>query len=287
MLELYRGVMYSEFTSQYFVDLVADSLTIRSGHIQNVDVAGKGVGMRTQAPDVYVVDFADSLHAQHCGGHALQAHAFGQTFKQDVGRVNDDIDRRPEDKPRNQESQGGIDDGIPRSADQHRAGNDCHVGKRVAQVVDKHGAQIQIAALTGQSPGDSAVHHQRNEAHHQHRTGSHRFRVHDALVALNAQVNRHRHQQQGVDERDQNARALITERLVTVGRPPLKIEGDPGKDQRGDIRQVVPAIADQRKAVGHAPHHHLRCHKAERNDERNANHPARRIPMMVMVVVLV
>ena len=100
VLKLYRSVMYFEFMGQHFANLVGNLLAFRGGHVQNVNVAGEGLGIGPQAPDVHVMNFFDPFHAEHGGRHALQAHAFGQAFHQDVDGVGDDSHRRPQDQSR-------------------------------------------------------------------------------------------------------------------------------------------------------------------------------------------
>ena len=46
MFELNRRVVDAEIMPQNLADLMADLLALRSGHVENVDVAGKSVGIR-------------------------------------------------------------------------------------------------------------------------------------------------------------------------------------------------------------------------------------------------
>ena len=82
----------------------------------------------------------------------------------------------------------------------------------------------------------------------------------DALVALEADEHGHADQDQSVDERRQHAGALVPERLPMVGRPALEVEGYPGQDERGDVAEVMPPVADERQAVSDRARYKLGCH---------------------------
>ena len=110
--------------------------------------------------------------------------------------------------------------------------------------------------------------------------------MHDPLIALDADVNGHAHQNERIHKRRQHTGALITERLPVVGRLPLEVESDPGQDQRRNVGEVVPRIADERQAVSDRARHKLGRDQRQRHPERYFDCPARR-GWVKMVVVLV
>ena len=83
--------------------------------------------LRTQAPDVHIVDFAHAWNLEHRLGHLRKLHTLGQAFEQDIGGVNDDPNRGPEDHARNHKSQNRVDDGVARAANDQGARDDSYV----------------------------------------------------------------------------------------------------------------------------------------------------------------
>ena len=188
-------------------------------------------------------------------------------------------------RPGNQESQGGVKDRAPGEADQPGAGNNCHIGKRIAEVVNKHGAQVQVAALAHEAPRDSSVYHQSDGPDHQHGARGHRLRPHDSLVAFVAEIKRNRHQQQRVDEGYQHACALIAIGLSIIGGTTLKIERDPRKYERRNVGKIVPSIAHQSQTVRQRPNNELHSHERQRPDQGDDDQPRDCLPMVMMLVM--
>src|SRR2546426_2952314 len=58
VLKLDGGMGDAELARERLTDSLRNPLAFGGGHVENLDVAGKRVRLRSQAPDVDVVDFA-------------------------------------------------------------------------------------------------------------------------------------------------------------------------------------------------------------------------------------
>jgi len=219
------------------------------------------MGMRREAPDVDIVHLAHAGDLQHLRRHALDAEALGRAFEQNVGRVSQNAYGGPDDHAGNQKSQERIDQVLAGLADEPGARHNAHVRERVAQIVDEYCTQVQVATLAQERERDSTVDDQCYQTHHQHGPTCDGDGSHGAFVALITEEERHAHQDQRIGERGQDADTVITEGLLVVGRFLLKVERELGKNQGGDIGEVVPAIAEEGQAVCQSPGHEFQCHQ--------------------------
>ena len=83
--------------------------------------------------------------------------------------------------------------------------------------------------LEAQRERDGSIDEESDEAHPHHGARRHRLRVYDTLVALEADEQRHSHQNERVHEGHQHTCALVSVRLGVVGRLALKVERHPGE----------------------------------------------------------
>ena len=61
----------------------------------------------------------------------------------------------------------------------------------------------------------------------------------------------------------------------------LKVDGNPGKNERGDVGKVVPAVRDQRQAVRHGAGNELRGHQREGQYQSELYEPGGGVRVMV------
>ena len=85
VLKLNGGVVDIEFVSQHLPDALGDSLALRGWHVEDPHVAGKGVGLRAQTPDVNVVDLTHTRDPENDIRHPDETHPLGRTLEQDIG----------------------------------------------------------------------------------------------------------------------------------------------------------------------------------------------------------
>src|SRR5664279_1149739 len=94
--------------SELVTNLAQQCLALRGAHVGDADVARQRMGIAANAPHVEVVDIIDAWDGADCAFNALQFHAAGSAFEQDVEALADDSDGRPQDHHANAYGQGGI-----------------------------------------------------------------------------------------------------------------------------------------------------------------------------------
>ena len=255
-----------------------------SGHVQDLDVAGKRVRLSSQAPDMNIVNFAHARNFQHVRSPPV-----------------------PDSMPLGRLSSRMFVDSVITPSAVHTIMPEIRnamIGSiNVWPVLWISQAPAMRARLESASPRlwmktarrfkslrpgcqherDGSVNDERHDADHQHGLGGDRLRAHDSLVAFIADEDSHCHQQQGVHKGSQHTGALVAEGSLMIGRFAFKVEGDPGEDQGGKVGQVVPAIADQRQAVREMAGNELNHDQGQRNHQRALDNPVP--PLKVAVTV--
>ncbi len=80
------------------------------GNVGDDHMAGQGAGLRTEVPDVEVVDVEDALDSFHSGADGRERDAAGRAFEQDVDGFADDAKTGPEDEGGDEQREdGGVD----------------------------------------------------------------------------------------------------------------------------------------------------------------------------------
>ena len=92
------------------------------------------------------------------GFDALQLHAAGSAFQQDVQALADDADGRPEDHDADADGERGIDPALAGEGDGDATGDHRGRGQRVADFVHDGAAQVDVAMAAHEQQGDAAVH---------------------------------------------------------------------------------------------------------------------------------
>jgi hypothetical protein len=90
VFELDRGVVDLEFVAQRHLDPVEDERALRRRNIGDRHMRGECVTLRTEAPDVQVVDIFDASDLLQRSANLGQRDAFGSAFEQDVEGLADD-----------------------------------------------------------------------------------------------------------------------------------------------------------------------------------------------------
>src|SRR5579863_1713183 len=275
VLKLDGGVIDPVGGVERLADALADAFALRGWHVEDANVAGESVGTRTKAPDVDIVNLAHSVHAEHHASDVREVETFGRALEQNVGGIADDADGAPKDHSRNQKGQQRIDQVLAGARDEPGPGNDADVGERVAQVMDKDGAHVDVVRVAAQQEGNRAVDQQGDGTHSQHQSGRNRFRLNDALVALVAKIERYHDQQESIHKGCENPGSLVAEGALLVRRLTLKIKRDPGQAERGQVRKIGPAIAHQPQAVTHVAGNELHRHQHQSDTNGQLDRPTR------------
>jgi len=131
-----------EFFGGFGLDGGEDALALVHVHVGNARVQAERVVAVAERPDVHVVNFKDAFDRENGAGHFFHAAVGRTAFEQDVRRLAQDADARPENEQADGETEKRIDPSYARHADYDCADDDGDVGKRVAKIVNEDAAQI-------------------------------------------------------------------------------------------------------------------------------------------------
>jgi uncharacterized phage protein gp47/JayE len=92
MLELQGGVVDAEALAQDAVDAIEDAIAFGRRNVGDGDVAGEGVGVGAEAPDVEIVDVFYAVDLLEGGANLVEGEAAGRAFQQDVEGLQHDGD---------------------------------------------------------------------------------------------------------------------------------------------------------------------------------------------------
>ena len=131
-----------KFLRQQLFDPRQHTLAFIQMHVRHPRVAGHRHFAPAQRPDVHVVHFHHSVHFQNCARHFFNAHFLRPPLQQDVRRIPQNPDARPQHQHSDRQAQHRIDPVPPGRANHNRADNNRHIRERVAKVVHQNAAQI-------------------------------------------------------------------------------------------------------------------------------------------------
>ena len=158
------------------------------------------MSVAANAPDVEVVDIVDAGDGTNGGFDALQFHAPGGAFEQDVEALANDPDGRPQDHDADSDGEGGIDPAMAGERDGDTSGDDRGGGERVTNFVHDGAAQIDVAMATHEQQGDSAVHNDARGGDPDHQLRMDFDRVQQAAEGFVPDVERDQDERGAVDE---------------------------------------------------------------------------------------
>jgi hypothetical protein len=258
-----------EFALEAVVYLRQNFFALFQVHVGDANVAGKGLEIGAESPDVDVVNFLDAFDAQNRAGYFFELHAAGQTFEQDVGALAQDAVAGPQDHRADGEADGGIDPVRARPVNRQRPGKNGHAGKSVACGVDDDRAQVQIVAALRQRQSDPAIHNQGEQRDPQHHSHVHRDRISQARIGFVEDVEGDDSEEQRIHERRQNSRAMIAVGFFARGRTLRQAHREPGNYERGNVGEVVDRIAHQGNRMAQVAADQFGKNKAQSRDDGN------------------
>src|SRR5271168_2353778 len=98
MLKLHGCVVDVEFLFGQRVYFEEDAIALRWRNVVDGYVAGQRMALRTEAPDVKIVDVEDALDGFHSGANLAEREAARGAFEQNIQCFADDVDRTPQDQ---------------------------------------------------------------------------------------------------------------------------------------------------------------------------------------------
>lgn len=128
VLELNCRVLDVEMVAQYMIQVEQNTGALGWRDVGNGDVAGQGVTLRTQAPDVQIVHVDHAFDALHAGADFGEGDSAGSAFEKDVEGLADDAEAGPEDEGGDYQREDGVDPVMTCEQDGGAAGDDCGGG---------------------------------------------------------------------------------------------------------------------------------------------------------------
>ena len=144
-LELDGGVVDVKAVAEGGIDAGEDVAALGHGHLGDGDVAGEGVGVRAEGPDVKVVDVEDAFDGLHGLTDCGELEAARRAFEEDVEGFADDADGAPEDHCSDDDGEDGVDPHHAGEEDGGATGNDGSGGESVAEHVEEDAADVDVS----------------------------------------------------------------------------------------------------------------------------------------------
>jgi hypothetical protein len=282
MFELDSGVVNAE-SAKGVVDAFQNGVTRGMRHVVDQDVRAERARLRTNAPDMQIVNIQDAIHFAHGGRDFTQGEAAGQAFEKNIQGLAGDAPRRDHDERGEGDGKKRINGQPVGVMDHQRARENRHCTQSVAEHVDESRAQVEIILLAvAQGKHDAAVEGQGEQGNPEHDRVVDRFRANEPLNGLPDDEDRNGDQCDGVKESRENAGAMVAPGPGLIRGAALKIEADGGKQQSEGIREVVACVGKKGQAMGAQPGIDLESGERESCDQRQTENPAGRGNMMVV-----
>ncbi len=220
--ELDGRVVDAEAVLKGVIHFLEDRAGLGQGAVADGDVAGQGVGVRGEAPDVEVVDAEDAGDLLDRGADFRDLQAFGRALEEDVEGFPDDAGAGPEDEAGDDERQDRVDPGEAGEENAGAARDDGGGGEGVAQHVEEDGADVDVAGEAPEEGGDGSVHEDAEGGDDHHEVGLDGDGGVQAPDGGDGDPAGEDDEGEGVDERGEDAGALVAEGLAVVGGAGLK-----------------------------------------------------------------
>src|SRR6185312_10363431 len=248
--ELDGGVIDAEVVAQLMIDALQQSFAFTEVHLDNLHVAGEGMGLRAEAPDMKVVNIDDAGNLFHGSANVREVEIAGRAFEEDVQGLADDADGTPEDHRGDDEREQRIDPLQAGEQNAKAAEDDGGGGERVAKHVQEDAADVDVAGKLPEQGGDGAVHQHTGSGDVHHQTRLDDDRVGETMDGGDGDPAGEDDESQCVDEGGQHTGALIAERFVGGGGAGLQVDGDKAEAEGEEVGEVVAGFGEQRKRVG-------------------------------------
>ncbi len=243
--ELDRGVINAEGFCGFFLNGLEEALAFVQVHVRNAGMQAEGVVAATEGPDVHIMDFLDAFDGEHGASDVLDAELERSTFEEDVSGFAQDADAGPEDENTDGDAENRIDPEGAGEMNEDGAANDSDIGEGVAEIVNENAAEIEIAASTNKSEGDTAVNGESGEGSPNHPAFDDVYGRAEALDGFVTEPDGKEDKEDGVGESGEDAGAMVTVGFLGVGRTLSPAHGKPGDAKGGDIGEIVDGVVEQ------------------------------------------
>jgi len=228
-----------EVVSQLVIQLHKNTCAFRWRNIGDGHMAGEGVALRTQTPDVEVVDVHDAFHRFHAGPDVIELDTAWRSFEENVEGFADDIEAGPEDEGSDDKRKHGVNPAMAGVEDGCATSDDGGGGEGVSCHVQEGAAQVNVAGHAPEECGDDAIHEDAGGGHPHHQPRLNGYGGAEAMDGLDHYPDGNEDQGRGVDECGEDAGALISERFGTVSWAGLKVDGYEAEKEGEEVGGVV------------------------------------------------
>src|SRR5579859_3002690 len=231
-LELNRRVRDMEMLGQALANGGQNSLALLHVHVRNPHVAGDGLQVCANGPNVDVVDFLNIVDTKYRLCHAIQLQISRQTLQQDMTALTQNSQGAPQDHQPYGHPNRRVHPARARPTNRQGTRKNRDVRQRIAKIVNQDAAQVQIFSPANQSQSDSAIDAQREHSDPEHQRGANFDRPRQTLIRFKQNVNGYQDQQNRIDEGSKNSRAMISVGFFFGGRPFGQSNRDPRNKDR-------------------------------------------------------
>src|SRR5436305_6331449 len=185
------------------------------------------MAIRANAPDVDIMNVANSCNFGKTGTNALGGRPLRRAFQKYIQGLTDDSKRGPENQAGNPNGKSRIDPGLTGPKNHPATHDDRGGGKRVAELVNKGATDVYVMGSPEQHPGDSTIHHYANHCNPDHDSRMHRDWVPHSKKSFIEDIKGDCHQREGIHESSQHTGAVVAKCFSGAGRTCLDEDCDP------------------------------------------------------------
>src|SRR6266487_1650695 len=255
------------FLVQHRVERLQDRRATAGRQIVDHHVAGEGVHIAANAPDVQVVHILNAPHQLYIVDQVRYGHALRRRFEQDIQRLAQQTPRTKRHDYSDTDREDRVSRRPARQQDDDACKDDADRGADIAQDVEGGRTYVQVVLILLQAKGDKQVDGYSDGCRAEHDKRLNRLRMLETLYRLPGDGDRDQYQQQRVEQCRQDANAVIPEGLPFIGRS-LRLHGcEPRQAQRKHVGDDMSGIGEQRQGVCQQTANHARTENDQRQEE--------------------
>ena len=217
----------------------------------DIDMSRQSGDMRTDRPDMQVMDVLDTGNRAHALDHLVDVDMSGNPLKEDVSGFAQNADGPQADDDHDGHGHQGIQDEPACVKHDHATDNHTHRCNCVANDMQKSAAHVQVVfCVTMQAAGGNQIHYQADTGNNEHLLALDRFGLLQAAQGF--PQNAEGDQQQGttVNQRGKNLGPVPAIGAGIGGRKGCQPDHGQGEDQGKQVHEDMGGIGQQRQRVG-------------------------------------
>ena len=240
--ELYGDVVNGEGVVEFLADGDEDGFAFVHVHIGDAGVAAQCVVIAAEGPDVDVVNFLNAGNGEDGARDFFDLDALRAAFEKNVRGSAQDADAGPQNEKADGEAEDRVNPSEASVVNGDGAADDSDVRERVAEIVDKDAAEVEVFVAAHDGERDAAVDGERGEGGPDHPALDDGDGSAEALNSFVAEPRGEENEENSVCEGGERAGAMVAVGFVGVGGTLRPAHGDPGDAERGDIGKIVDGV---------------------------------------------